>query len=92
MYKYFNDYSGEWEEYECPEWWMTKPGNRYYRHQRVTQEMRRWYRDVDEEERVKLRKRRAPHRMDIWGDLEKIPSRTMMKSWKELSKKRKQWE
>lgn len=75
----------------CPEWWMLhKPGCSVYRHQRVQQERRRWFQDLDVD--VKLRKRRSPKYLDSWGLLEAFPSVIDTKSWKHLYKVRKQWQ
>lgn len=73
---------------ETPEWWMLNDRRGYYRHFRTTQEMRRWYRDNEED--VKIRRRRAPHYLDSWN-YDEVPSCISVKSWKKLNKCKKQW-
>jgi hypothetical protein len=88
MFKYYWRNFG-YEEYQCAQWWMVTQRRGYYRHQRVSQEQKRWFKDIEED--VKLRRRRAANRLDIWSDLEKMPSCYLTKSWKKLSKRKKQW-
>lgn len=76
-------------EYRCPEWWHFHSW-RGYRHQRVAQENRRWYRDCEED--VRLRRRRNPTHMNAWGLIEGYPSIYKSKSWKHIFKCRKQWQ
>lgn len=90
MYYHWSKWRG-YEEHPCPKWWMLEE-HRWlgYRRQRVQQERRRWFRDLDEN--VKLRQRRAPRYLERWGDLEKYPTCYVMKSWKKLKRhNRKQW-
>lgn len=89
-YRYWNKYSQSWVEYNELRWWMIHTWKRFmYRHQKTQQERVRWFRDLEED--VRLRKRRAPSHLDRWSDLEKYPTCYYMKSWKKLHKKRKQW-
>lgn len=87
MYKHFNDYRGEYEEYKCPKWYMLYYTS-YYRRIRTQQEIRRWYKDIKEP--VKLRGRRNPWSLNSWN-LDKVATCYGMKSWKKLYRKRKQW-
>lgn len=88
-YRYWSTWESKWIEYHEHRWWMDHFGM-YYRHQRVQQERRRWFRDI--EENVKLRKRRGPSFLDTWGALETFPSCFGTRSWKKLKRKnRKQW-
>ena len=84
----FNELWQTYKEYVCYEWWMLNKRRGYYRHPKTTQEMRRWYQDKED---VKLRKRRAPCHLNAWGEIEDVPSCYETKSWKKLSKRKKQW-
>ena len=74
------------------EWWMLNQYN-YYRRIRVTQEIRRFVQDKAEQNEFgfKLRGRRNNGYMNAWN-LERISTRVVMKSWKALTKCRKQYE
>lgn len=87
-YRYWSTWQCEWVEYTDHKWWMD---NLWigYRRQRVQQERRRWFQDLEED--VKLRQRRAPSYLERWGNLETYPTCYNMKSWKKLTKFKKQW-
>jgi len=89
MFYSWNSWTGEYDEHDCPVWWMLNDHIGYYRIQRTQQEMTRWYRDL--EEPVKLRQRRSPKNLNPWI-IETIPSRCCSKSWKDLYKIRRQWQ
>lgn len=82
-------YGGRTELVETPEWWMLKHTSYYYRHFQTTQEMRMWFRDLDED--VKLRRKRKPHNLNSWTH-DKVPSCVSVKSWKKLNKCQRQWQ
>lgn len=91
FYFYWSPYFKQYlKKYRTKEWWMLyfdcKP---QYRQQRVQQERRRWFKDLDED--VKLRQKRSPKYLDTSLDLEKQPTCIDFKNWKKLKKRRKQW-
>lgn len=88
-YRRWSPWLCEWVEYHELKWWM-KHLYVGYRHQHVQQERRRWYKDCEED--IKLRRRRAPCHLEVWGELEKYPSCIEMRSWKKLSKCKKQYQ
>ena len=77
---------------EILEWWMLYHYN-YYRRIKVTQECRRFVQDKAKQNKFgfKLRGRRNNSYMNAWN-LERVSTRTSMKSWKALVKCRKQYE
>lgn len=90
MYYHWSKWYG-YEEHPCPKWWMLDEWRWLnYRRQKVQQERRRWFRDIEED--VKLRNRRAPRYLERWGNLEKYPTCYNMKSWKKLTKFKKQYQ
>ena len=89
MFSWYSFYQQRWIDEPCPQWWHVFKRFGHYRHPRVQQERRSWFRLVEEE--VRLRRRRSPQHLDPSGALEKFPSCIEMKSWKKLYKKKHQW-
>lgn len=82
-------YAGRTKLVDTPEWWMVKRHNTYYRHFKTFQEMRMWYYAIDED--VKVRRKRKPYALNSWTH-DKVASCVTTKSWKKLNKCKKQWQ
>lgn len=82
----------EWLEFPAPEWWMVKDkGNSYYRHIRTVQEHKEnSFAAIDKNYYgYKVRGKRLGSLPNPWDDYK--VGKTSFKSWKALSKNKKQW-